>query len=139
MLHIETAVNGNAEHKEHVLRLALEFAEAYSDNADPAVVNEMVDLCLTSGVVLFTRTGFIAGTPVEHLCLFGSAMMELGWYSTDRSGLALLREFENVSKEMGCKKIYMTTLAKNPMAEKILTRLGYNPFQVTWSKTIGEL
>ncbi len=138
MVHIESAVNGNEEHREHVLRLALEFAEAFSNNADPSVVNDMVDLCLTSGVVLFTKNGFIAGTPVEHLCLFGRTMMELGWYAKDRSGLALLIEFEKVSKELGCKEINMTTLAKNPRADKILTRFGYTPFQVTWSKTIGE-
>ena len=138
-MHINKVEKGNAIQKSHVTELAHKFANEFAnDNADFSGIENMVNLCIETGVVLFTDKGFIAGIPIHQFTNTGLTMIEFAWYAEDRSGLALLREFEKVSEELGCSEVHMTTLTQNPSADKLLERFEYKAFQTTWVKPIGK-
>lgn len=138
-MHINRVEKGSVAQIRHVTKLAYKFADEYGgDNADLSSIDNLVKLCIDTGVVLFTDKGFIAGIPIHQFTNTGLTMIEFAWYSEDRSGTALLREFEKVSDELGCSEIHMTTLTQNPLADKILERFQYKAFQTTWVKPIGK-
>ncbi len=139
MKHINKVTVGDSDQLAHVTKLAYKFAKEYcGSNPDLSSVDRVLKLCVETGVVLFTSQGFIAGIPINQFTNTGLTMVEFAWYSEDRSGLKLLREFEKASEDLGCTEIHMTTLKQNPLADKILGRLQYNAFQTTWIKQIGE-
>lgn len=62
--------------------------------------------------------------------------VELAWWSEDRKGMHLLRQFEKWAKESGASEVRMTTLASLPRASKIMERVGYRSAEISWTKVI---
>ena len=58
--------------------------------------------------------------------------MEHGWFARDRSGMRLLRAFEEWAAEQGAVMVKMSTGAVGPY----LGRLGYTMTEKTWVKGI---
>lgn len=124
---------------EHIARLALEFADKHGDGPTSDVhVLSMVDTCIKDGIVLFTDGGFIAGLCVPRIVGKGMALLEMGWYSNDGSGMQLLTAFEEEAAACNCTSVHMTTLGSNPGVGRVLSKRGYTTLQTTWAKTVGE-
>lgn len=82
------------------------------------------------GVVFVTGMGFIAGSIQPTVISPDPVAMEMGWFAEDRSGIALLRSFEDWSQNNGAVAVRMST---GP-AGLDLSRLGYILAERTWVK-----
>ena len=88
---------------------------------------------ITNGVCLVSRRGFIGGVLVDSLFHDELALLELGWYSEDSSGLRLLDRFIAEGWEQGATEIRMTTLNNSPdVAHKILTKRGFSVAETSY-------
>lgn len=83
-----------------------------------------------SAVVFVTDGGFIAGAMRPTIINPEPVACEMGWFATDRSGLALLRAFEGWAHERGARLIQLSTGAAGPD----LARLGYKLTERAWVK-----
>ena len=83
-------------------------------------------------VVLVSDGGFIAGSMQPTIINPARVAMEHGWFARDRSGIRLLRAFEEWAGEQGAVMVKMSTGAVGPD----LGRLGYTMTEKTWVKGI---
>lgn len=90
-----------------------------------------------TGVGFRTDNGAIVGTieddPFRNYC----ALQERGWFSTDRTGIQLLKRFTDYGKELGVNEIRMGTLEANKRAGKILLKYGYVPIETSYGLRLG--
>ena len=89
------------------------------------------------GVGFRSDNGAIIGTIEDDPFRDYVVLQERGWFSTDRSGIALLRAFTNYGKEIGVNEIRMTTLEANKRADKLLLKYGYNPIETSHGLRLG--
>ncbi|MCI5040026.1 MAG: hypothetical protein MRY81_10110 [Donghicola eburneus] len=90
-----------------------------------------------SGVVLCSEQSLICGVLSPAYCDPNWMMaVELAWWSEDRQGLKLLRAFEAWARDKGANEVRMTTLCSLPAAEKIMSRTGYAPAEISYRKVI---
>lgn len=82
------------------------------------------------GVVFVTDGGFIAGSLRPTIINPEPIAVEHGWYSRDRSGLALLRAFEGWARAHGARLIQLSTGADG----LDLSRFGYRLTERAWVK-----
>lgn len=80
--------------------------------------------------VFVSDGGFIAGILQPTVISPALIAKELGWFSADRSGVALLRAFEAWASEHGA---VLTQLSTGPGGPD-LNRLGYRPAEGAWIK-----
>ena len=83
-----------------------------------------------TGYVAVTGGGFIAGCLAPTLINPALIAQEMGWFSRDRSGIALLRGFEVWAAVMGAALVQLSTGANGPD----LSRLGYRHVEKAWIK-----
>lgn len=83
-----------------------------------------------NGFVAVTDGGFIAGAIEPTIISPALVAKEMGWFSRDRSGLALLRAFEAWARDRGAAMVQLST---GP-AGLDLTRLGYRAAELAWVK-----
>lgn len=82
------------------------------------------------GIVLVSDGGFIAGSLQPTIINPRPIAMEHGWFARDRSGLALLRQFEGWARHHGAALIQLST---GPDGLD-LSRLGYRIAEKAWVK-----
>ena len=82
------------------------------------------------GFVAVTGGGFIAGCLTPTLINPGLIGQECGWLSKDKTGLQLLRAFEEWATERGAMLIQLSTGAEG----LDLSRLGYRLAEKAWVK-----
>lgn len=82
------------------------------------------------GAVWRSDGGFIAGSLQPTVISPSLIAMEHGWYAEDRSGIALLNEFELWAKSRGAALIQLSTGADG----LDLSRLGYRLAEKAWVK-----
>lgn len=82
------------------------------------------------GFVGVTDGGFIAGCLTQTIINPGKICQELGWFSRDKSGIALLRVFEQWATQRGAMLIQLSTGAEG----LDLSRLGYRLTERAWVK-----
>lgn len=82
------------------------------------------------GYVAVTDGGFIAGCLTPTIINPAPIAQEMGWFSRDRSGLALLRSFEAWAYERGAALVQLSTGAEG----LDLSRLGYRLTERAWVK-----
>lgn len=80
------------------------------------------------GFVAVTKGGFIAGVVEPTIISPALVAKELGWFSRDRSGIALLRAFEAWATDRGAGLVQLST---GPDGLD-LTRLGYRRAELAW-------
>lgn len=90
---------------------------------------------IEDGVALVSdKGGFIGGIKVTDPARNWDVLVEVCWYSEDRTGAYLLKAFNAAGIELGVDEVRMTTLtASPPIAEHMLNRLGYKPMEVSYS------
>jgi hypothetical protein len=107
----------------------------YDPEAVAAMLGRMLDD--ENAAVFVTPGGMIGGVLMPLYCSPGWIVAaELFWWAEDRSGLKLLRRFEQWGAERGAREIRMTTLQGLPAAETILARRGYVPAEASHSRMI---
>jgi len=84
------------------------------------------------GLVLVAGCGFIAGCITQTVISAEPVAFELGWYAEDRSGLALLRAFEDWAREQGAVLIKLS--CNGGAAQRILERSGYRVAEIQMVK-----
>lgn len=82
------------------------------------------------GYVAVTEGGFIAGCMTQTIISPVRICQELGWFSRDRSGLALLRSLEAWAQHNGAAMVQLSTGPEG----LDLTRLGYRRAELAWVK-----
>lgn len=82
------------------------------------------------GFVAVSDGGFIAGCLQATVINPHPIAAEVGWFSSDRSGLALLRAFETWATERGALLVQLSTGAEG----LDLSRLGYRLTERAWIK-----
>lgn len=90
------------------------------------------------GVGFRTDNGAIIGTIEEDPFRDYVVLQERGWFSTDRSGIQLLRAFTDYGVELGVNEIRMCTLEANAGVQRILSRYGYTPIETSHGLRLGE-
>lgn len=80
------------------------------------------------GAVWLSDGGFIAGCITQTIISPDPVAIELGWWASDRSGLALLRTFERWAHERGATLIKLT--CNGGPAQAILERSGYRVAEI---------
>lgn len=92
-----------------------------------------------SGVALRSDSGAIVGMFMDDPYYSERHLVELGWFALDRSGLALLRRFEQEGKAAGVHSIRMTTLQTSPPGvARLLQRRGYTALEHSWALNTRE-
>lgn len=82
--------------------------------------------------VFVSAGGFIAGSMQPTIINPARCAMEHGWFARDRSGMRLLRAFEEWAAGQGAVMVKMSTGAVGPD----LGRLGYTMTEQNWVKRI---
>lgn len=82
------------------------------------------------GAVFVSDGGFIAGALQPTVISPRIVAKELGWFASDRSGMALLRAFEAWAASAGAEMVQISTGAVGPD----LARLGYRRAEQAWVK-----
>jgi len=83
-----------------------------------------------NATIFVSDTGFIAGILSPTIISPQPVAQEVGWYSSDKSGVRLLRAFEAWGKSKN------STLVKISTDGRDMTRLGYSRAEVAWVKVI---
>lgn len=81
-------------------------------------------------LVLVTDGGFIAALLEPTIINPNPVAMELGWWSTDRSGLKLLKALEQWAWENGAILVKLSTAPRG----LDLSRFGYRATELAWVK-----
>ena len=113
---------------------ALRLAVGGPIPVDRAHTAQTVAALLSSpdGAVWVSQGGFIAGVLTQTIISPVPVAQELGWFATDKSGLRLLRAFENWAQARGAALIQLSTGPTGPD----LTRLGYRRAETAWVRSI---
>lgn len=84
------------------------------------------------GAAWVSEGGFIAGTIMQTIISPDPVAIELGWFAEDRSGLALLREFERWAESKGAVLIKLS--CNGGVAQRMLERAGYRVAEIAMVK-----
>lgn len=84
------------------------------------------------GAVWVSECGFIAGQIVQTIISPDPVAHEHGWYAEDRSGLRLLKTFENWAASKGATLIRLS--CNGGPAQQILERAGYRTAELAMVK-----
>lgn len=84
------------------------------------------------GGVFVSGGGFIAGQVGQTVISPDPVAWELGWWAEDRSGIRLLRRFEQWAASKGATLIKMS--CNGGMAQRILERSGYEVAEIQMVK-----
>lgn len=84
-----------------------------------------------------TDSGMICGALSPAYCNPDWVMaVELMWWAEDGQGLGLLSAFEEWALDSGASEVRMTSLHALKPAERILSRRGYAPIELSHTKVI---
>lgn len=86
------------------------------------------------GAVFVSGGGFIAGQVGQTVISPDPVAFELGWFATDRSGLALLSGFEAWAESRDTTLIKMS--CRGGAAQRILERRGYEVAEIQMVKRV---
>lgn len=125
---------------ERIIDMAYRFNDKYMDiPLSPWKLEDTVIHCCfnEAAVMLVSDTGFIAGLVSEDLVRDWTYLIEIAWYAEDRSGIALLNEFERRAKQFAVDEIRMSVLnTSDPSVTKLLQRKGYTKSEIGHSKRL---
>lgn len=98
----------------------------------PEMVAETLRHLIASptGAVWVSGRGFLAASVQRSVISAQPVAVEHGWYAEDRSGIALLREYERWAQDMGASLVMLSTGPDGPD----LARVGYRRTEQAWVK-----
>jgi hypothetical protein len=121
-----------------LLAMAETFHAGYCDGQlDLDRASSLIDSILDDGVSFRTDNGFIGGVVVPHPFTGHPVLVELAWWSTDKTGIQLLNTFIQAGKDLNVKEIRMSTMGtSSKIAAKIIQRKGFAVAETQYSLTI---
>lgn len=131
----------NKEDVPRLVELGRRFHEAKQDQYpfDPADTAGFFNGLISSpaGIVLVTDGGFICGAlvPAPSNSEWVTAF-ELFWWAEDRSGLRLLKGFEQWASDMGASEVKFSHPETETRVGEVLTRAGYAPSERVYGKAL---
>ncbi|ANS06228.1 hypothetical protein HOR19_gp35 [Phage MedPE-SWcel-C56] len=120
--------------------LAEQFNAAHYDYPlDKAKTRAILKELIRDGVCIRSESGAIVGTLLEDPFRQTTVLVELGWYTNDKSGIRLLKEFVSVGVKLNVDEIRMTLLESSPpAADRYLQRMGFSPFETSYRLIPGD-
>lgn len=107
--------------------LTLEFNEMYYHK--PLNLNKtlnMIDHIIEEGVCFVSNTGYIGGLIIDDPFREANALVEMGWFAKDNSGVKLLDAFIDEGRLLVVDEIRMCTMSTSPsVATTIIKRRGF--------------
>ena len=93
---------------------------------------------IEDGIGFVSECGFIGGVIVVDLIRDWTVLQEMGWYSTDRSGIKLLDAFVRAGLDRTVDEVRVCTLeTSSPIAGRILQRKGFAPLETSYRLITG--
>ncbi len=111
----------------HIFDLTEEFnSKYYHKPLDEVKTVHMIERVIEDGVCFVSDSGYIGGIVTSDPFRDANALIELGWYATDNSGIKLLDAFIAEGRRLEVDEIRMCTMSTSPViAEKIILRKGF--------------
>lgn len=111
----------------HILDLTEEFNTMYYHKPlDEVKTVGMIELIIEDGVCFVSDKGYIGGVVTPDSFRDANALVELGWFAKDNSGIKLLDAFIAEGRRLNVDEIRMCTMSTSPVvAEKIILRKGF--------------
>lgn len=112
----------------HIIDLAEEFNSTYYHKPlDEVKTISMIELLIEDGVCFVSDKGFICGIVMPDPFRDANALVELGWFAKDNSGIKLLDAFIAEGRRLAVDEIRMCTMSTSPaVADKIILRKGFS-------------
>lgn len=111
----------------HIYDLTVEFNRQYYHkelNVDKTV--SMIEHIIGEGTCLVSDAGYIGGVVMPDPFRDANALVEIGWFAKDRSGIKLLDAFIAEGRRLEVDEIRMCTMSTSPeLADKIILRKGF--------------
>jgi len=111
----------------HILDLTEEFNTMYYHKPlDEVKTVGMIELIIEDGVCFVSDKGYIGGVVMPDSFRDANALVELGWFAKDNSGIKLLDAFIAEGHRLNVDEIRMCTMSTSPdIADKIILRKGF--------------
>lgn len=111
----------------HILDLTEEFNTMYYHKPlDEVKTVGMIELIIEDGVCFVSDKGYIGGVVMPDSFRDANALVEIGWFAKDNSGIKLLDAFIAEGRRLDVDEIRMCTMSTSPVvAEKIILRKGF--------------
>lgn len=111
----------------HILDLTEEFNTMYYHKPlDEVKTVGMIELIIEDGVCFVSDKGYIGGVVMPDSFRDANALVEIGWFAKDNSGIKLLDAFIAEGRRLNVDEIRMCTMSTSPVvAEKIILRKGF--------------
>ena len=98
---------------------------------------ELITQITSLGIALRTDNGFIGGVVMPHPFTGHSVLVELAWWSADKTGIQLFNRFIEAGKELGVTEIRMSTMGtSSKTVAKIIQRKGFTVAETQYSLTL---
>tara|TARA_R110002073_G_scaffold103484_2_gene234177 strand:- start:2554 stop:2949 length:396 start_codon:yes stop_codon:yes gene_type:complete len=112
----------------HIYDLSEEFNDMYYHKPlDEVKATHMLEHMIEHGVFFVSDNGFIGGLIIPDPFRDANALVEMGWFATDSSGIKLLDAFIAEGRRLDVDEIRMCTMSTSPaVAEKIILRKGFS-------------
>jgi len=112
----------------HILDLTEEFNTMYYHKPlDEVKTVGMIELIIEDGVCYVSDKGYIGGLIIPDPFRDANALVEMGWFSKDNSGIKLLDAFIAEGHRLAVDEIRMCTMSTSPtVADKIILRKGFS-------------
>lgn len=121
-----------------LMNIAESFYTGYCDGQlDFSLARELILNILVQGISFRSDNGFIGGIIMPHPFTGHSVLVELAWWSQDKSGTKLLNKFIQAGKDEGVHEIRMSTMGtSSDTAAKIIQRKGFAVAETQYSLTL---
>jgi hypothetical protein len=112
----------------HIFYLSEEFNDMYYHKPlDEVKTTHMLIHMIENGVFFVSDNGFIGGLIIPDPFRDANALVEMGWFATDSSGIKLLDAFIAEGHRLDVDEIRMCTMSTSPdVADKIILRKGFS-------------
>jgi hypothetical protein len=112
----------------HILDLTEEFNTMYYHKPlDEVKTVHMIELIIEDGVCYVSDKGYIGGLIIPDPFRDANALVEMGWFAKDNSGIKLLDAFIAEGHRLEVDEIRMCTMSTSPtVADKIILRKGFS-------------
>lgn len=121
-----------------LLQMAKSFHAGYCDGQlHLASAIDLICKILNEGISFRSDNGFIGGIIMPHPFTGHSVLVELAWWSQDKSGIKLLDTFIQAGKDEDVHEIRMSTMGtSSDTAAKIIQRKGFAVAETQYSLTL---
>ena len=115
--------------------MANSFHYSYCEGTlDTHRAHELICKILNEGISFRSDNGFIGGIVMPHPFTGHSVLVELAWWSRDKSGIKLLDTFIQAGKDEDVHEIRMSTMGtSSATADKIIQRKGFAVAETQYS------